>query len=577
MKKNLPSFFLYFLSFVLCFSFFTVSLSPRTLAASDNLLNDDLSEWECLTDVSSDSWVDCRDDYGYTVYRFFGKGTTVGAGSNLVQIYYDLGNLIAGHSYTFTFHLPDLADIQACYNTTMSDSTLRGYYKNATLSLGYGFLNADGSIGQTTELFEINSSNLSSHLGRSLSASFVANSGTGRPAFFILISADDSNSHYFFLQDFKLVDNDDNSKELTGIRGFLHSIRWDLVGGICDEEDCPHSSSSNPHLSLTDRMSAGFQSFFDSLGTSIFNLGEAIGDKLNFNFSESILNVNQGFTNIGSWFDNLGSRISGFFDNLGNRISGFFTNLGNRISGFFTDLWKNISSWFEKFKPRVYLDFFWQYGYIDDARIEIHDENMGTAIITDSFAVNSPYYFDFDAFTHSAMSYLYVFRYAPSGDVTVREYDPHTESSYSGVKLEKGYYYRFMILDDSYYIPNDGPVTEYCNSILRVYADEGWTNAIFHNIKTFFSGCVNLILYFDFYGEYSNPFEQDGNVLDTIEEFSQRIIDYVADSAKNLEDTIDSVSGAIEVFASFVERFPWLFGIVGFVLILTVYTRFIGL
>ena len=248
------------LSIFLCLFLFISLFSVSVSAASDNLLNDDLSEWDCLSDNSSDSWYDSRSDLGNTVYRFYGKSSD----GLFYQLYYDLPNIIAGHSYTFSFHLPDLADIQSCYDTTMSDTTLRGYYNNAEVSLGYGYLKSDGSLSQSYELFRINSSNLSSHLGRSLSASFVASSGTGRPVFLIVISVTDSKSHYFFLQDFKLVDNDDNSKELTGIRGFLHSIRWDLVGGTCEEDDCPHSSDSNPHLSLTDRMSAGFQSFFDS-------------------------------------------------------------------------------------------------------------------------------------------------------------------------------------------------------------------------------------------------------------------------------------------------------------------------
>ena len=463
--------------------FLNCGLSVSAASDDGNLINPDLTDWSLVDSSSSDSWSDFKNDYGNTVYRLFGKGVN----SLLLQTYFDVGDIVAGHSYTLSFHLPDLADIQSCYNTTMTDSTLRGYYKNSSVLVGYGFLSPDYStIENTYPLFEITSANLDKYLGRTLTSSFIASSGSGRPIVYITIGSSDNSTHYFFFQDFKLVDNDDNSKELTGIRGFLHSIRWDLVGGTCEEEDCPHSSTSNPHLSLTDRMSAGFQSFFDSLGESIFNLGEAIGEKLNFNFSESIINVSNGFSDVGSWFDNLGSRISSFFDNLGDRISGFFTNLVNSISGFFSDLWKNISSWFEKFKPRVHLNFLWQFGYLDENGYEIYDYNSGTAIVTELFSCNTSYKFDF--YSHSdagSFSSLYVFIYDPLGNfIACNEYLAYDQYVYKEQSLAQGYCYRFMIIDDSWVMPEDIPLSDYCNSLLTVYADEGWLNAFAFNIES---------------------------------------------------------------------------------------------
>lgn len=494
-------------------SLLLINFGLSVSAASDdgNLINPDLTDWSLVDSSSSDSWSDFKNDYGNTVYRLFGKGVN----SLLLQTYFDVGDIVAGHSYTLSFHLPDLADIQSCYNTTMTDSTLRGYYKNSSVLVGYGFLSPDYStIENTYPLFEITSANLDKYLGRTLTSSFIASSGSGRPIVYITIGASDNSTHYFFFQDFKLVDNDDNSKELTGIRGFLHSIRWDLVGGTCDEEDCPHSSDSNPHLSLTDRMSAGFQSFFDSLGESIFNLGEAIGEKLKFNFSESIINVSNGFDSVGEWFDSvgewfdgLGTRISGFFDNLGDRISGFFSNLGNRISGFFSDLWKNLSEWFEKFKPRVYLNFIWQFGYLDENGYEIYDYNSGTAIVTELFSCNTPYKFDF--YSHSdagSFSSLYVFIYDPLGNfIGCNEYLAYEQDVFTEQFLVQGYSYRFMIIDDSWSMPEDIPLSDYCNSLLTVYADEGWINAVIFNIE---SGIKRLFIPdVNIFNTYSQKFE----------------------------------------------------------------------
>lgn len=543
------------LSILLCFFIFIFSFSLSVSAASDdgNLINPDLTQWDVI-DVSSSS-SDVLTWNNGELYRFYAKGGSISSDVPLLwQFYYDMGDIIAGHSYTFSFHLPDLADIQDVYNTTMTDEVFKGYYKNATLCIGYGFLSADGSaIQDTYELFEFNSDNINAFVGKDLKTSFVAPSSSGRPCMFILLHADDINSHYFFLQDFRLVDNDDNSKELTGIKGFLHSIRWDLVGGVCEEEDCPHSVSSNPHLSLTERMSAGFQTFFDNLGTAIFNLGESIGNKLNFEFSQSIINVSNGFKDVGSWFSS-----------LGDRISSFFSDLSADISARFSELWNNMFSWLDKFKPRVYFQFNWYRGTLDGITGDfVPSDSNPFVYVTDFFIVRSSdeVFLDTLRFAGSNSMEVTVYKYNLDGTFLTKT---SVYPSHDPKKLDSGFKYRFRYSLQAGYDPN------VANDYVLVYSDEGWINSLMRCFG-------NLFLYLSWSEVPANPFERQDDPIDKLQFYSDNLVDYLEDGASNITDVMDSTAGAMEFFTKFTEKYDWLLGILVFVLLLTVWTRFIGL
>ena len=92
-----------------------------------------------------------------------------------------------------------------------------------------------------------------------------------------------------------------------------------------------------------------------------------------------------------------------------------------------------------------------------------------------------------------------------------------------------------------------------------------------------FDRLINLILYFDADGNYSNPFGGTDSPLNYISDYFDNLIDYVSESVESITTTIDSASGMIHVFDLFTKRFGWLLGLCIFTLAVLVYSRFIGL
>ncbi len=506
------------LALLICFlvllsSIFVIQVN----AASDNLVNSNLTQWHNIEGAST------VDVYGNdNIYRLNATGGSVGLFSGVV---YDLPSFVAGHSYTLKFRLPSASDIAKAYNVSFTDSQLTGYYKNSEVSVGYGFVSADGSsIISPVNLFTFNSSNISRYVGTNLSTTFVAGSASGRPCVYIQLYSSDGNLHLFYFSEFVLFDNDDNSAELTGIKGFLHSIRWDLVGGVCEEEDCPHSSNVNPHLSLTQRMTSGFSSWLENIGNKFEE-----GSTLNIWFNDLSSGVSSLGDRFNTFISGLGDRISGFFDNLkegifdkfdslGIDLRGWFSDVGswfdNTISSidtFFNNLWDKFNQFFDKFKPRVSMPLKWMRGVINGQGVVIerpgqHDYKY--VIISEALTVSpgSIYYLDYVDSVETDI--LVVFKYDYYGNyIGMSSYS----NSVEGIVLDGGFQYRFR----SCYTPGVEDLSV-MNDYVIVYADEGWIDAIIHIIENFFTGCLNLLLYFDWDGYYENPFMNDDDPISLI-------------------------------------------------------------
>lgn len=485
---------------MLLFASFSLNVSA---AGTANLIDPNLKNWT-VSDLSYLDDVTTHKLSQGNIYRV-GMKSPSGAASGII---YDIPSLIAGHSYSFSFHIPDAIEISEASGTSFLDSTLLKYYDDATLNIGYGFIKSDGSFEDGVQFYSLNSSNISKYVGEDLKASFVAGSSTGRPVIYITVTVQNESQHFFYFSDLFLIDNDDNSQELKGIRGFLHSIRWDLVGGVCDEEDCPHSYNNNPHLSLTERMSAGFATMLDNIGNK-FEEGSTL---------------NTWFSNLSSGVTNLGDRISGFFNGLGDRISGFFNGLGDRISGFFdklkenvtsgftnvgtwfTNLGTNLSTWFdgvklkfqevgdgikqkfqdiadkfteffEKFKPRVYVDLKWVRGLVNwsTGELLLKDDTSPYVVVSELFEVphGTKYLIDYK-FSDTTKA-LAVHKYDLSGTfISSQAYSKSLE----GFELESGFKYRFRTTFTT-------GVTDLSvvNDYVMIYSDEGWINALFFNLK----------------------------------------------------------------------------------------------
>lgn len=545
-------------------SFFVLNVS----AASDNLIEPDLREWESLESLNELTVLNTGN-----IYRLTGKG------NGFVGVVYDLPSFTAGHSFTLSFRIPSGSDISSAFGSSWSDSNSISYFNNSTVQVGYGFLRPDGSLIDTqVELFEFNSSNISRYIGKDLKTTFVGGTGSGRPVVYIMVNTNDANTHHFFFSDFILFDNDDNSKELTGIRGFLHYIRWELVGGTCEEPDCPHSSNINPHLSLTERMTAGFSSLLDTIGNKFEE-----GSTLSLWFDDLSFRVRDLGTSVGGSVTGLGDRISDFTDSLktgiDNNFNGLATDLGlrfdntvNSIDGFFSNLWSKFDEVFDKFKPRVYEKFIWKRGIViwNTGEVYYSNEKYPHVFVSEFFEVSpgTKYYVDFIAT-------------ADTVDFTVYKYDYYgnyigpcksVSASFEKYELESGFKYRFRTR-----YPAGETDLSVINDYVLVYADEGWINALLHQLSHTLLGCVNLVLYLDWDGLYENPFSNGDQPISLISDVLNDISDFVADAGESIEDILDSLTGALELFSRFTERFEWLVGLCVFTLAVIVITRFIGL
>ncbi len=510
---------------MLALSFFSVGVS----AASDNLIESNLTQWSNLNG-SFDIQL-----YGNNnIYRLGANG---GTSKFFNGIIYDLPNFVAGHSYTLRFKLPSASEIASAWNVSFTDATYNSYYNNAQVFVGYGFVNPEGTIVEGKNLFfEFNASNISRYVGQNLSTTFVASSSTtgGRPVIFISITTTDSNQHFFFFSNFSLFDNDDNSQELSGIKGFLHSIRWDLVGGVCEEEDCPHSSDVNPHLSLTERMTGGFASFLDKIADKFED-----GSTLNTWFTDLSDKVSGS---VSSSSTSLGDRIKGFFDNISTKITEKYENLDINLGDWFDD----VGDWFtnlkekltenieafktaitefsEKFKPRVYEQLIWQRGMINGSTGAVLNQPNGQNVIVSEFfevPLGSEYLIDFFDTDHNGALQIYQYNLDGSFVGSFGLISVNTE----GFLLPEGYQYRFRLVLNVNYKPSEA------NQIVKIYADEGWLNALVHlmiaKIKALFVPDPNVMT--EFYDEMEEFMAERLGIIYEATSFGSDLLETIGD------------------------------------------------
>ena len=543
---------------VLISTLFVVSSSA---AGVDSLIESDLRQWSNTSDkyvISSTKKGDiCRLDF---------------SGPN--GVIYELPSFIAGHSYTLNFHIPSASEISMAWGQEYTTDNIISHFKNSVVMVGYGFLDPSGkSVEVQHVIFEFDSSNISNYIGQDLSASFVAGSSSGRPVVFINISTSDSNLHRFFFSDFSMYDNDDNSGEIKGILGLLHSLRWDTFGGVCDSDDCSHSIVGNPHLSLTERMAAGFSNFFDFLASK-FEEGSTLNSWFN-GLSSGVTNLGN---NVNGWLSGLGNSIN---SKLGNVLSGITTSLsdlGVNIDGFIDGAVSVIDSLFQKifdftdtFKPRVYERFRWQRGIINfnTGEFTLKNNNYPYAIVSDFFTVEpgTKVFLDYEHL--SELESLAIFKYDYYGNFVGTQI---VSSSTSGIELASGYLYRFCV---GY--PSNLTDLSSINQYVRVYTDEGWIMSVIHWWESFLDGCVNMLLYFNWYGDYYNPFVEDLPFVEFISSFFDSITQFISDSLERYL-SFKVKSHAFNILFSYVlEEIPILFVIGSASLFLVVVSRFIGI
>lgn len=262
----------------------------------------------------------------------------------------------------------------------------------------------------------------------------------------------------------EFTDKDDNSNWFQRIINAIKEIP-EKIGDLRD-------NISNYFSNLGDRITAKF----DNVGTSITNKFEEVK------------------TAIGSWFTEIGDKLSNKFAEVGNAITSKFAEIG-----------AEFSATFEKFKPRVYEVFDWTLGTLNsDGTIDNwNNEDLGQSIISSGFYIpnGSKYIFDIDENGIFNSVYFYQFiidvLYIENGQIyslygdslaTFLDFYPN------GFELVSGRTYYFTISNSNWdsfeSIFGDYDLDDLCNSLVKVYADEGWLTAfgqmILNGIKGFF-------------------------------------------------------------------------------------------
>ena len=543
----------------------SVFLVSGSAAGTENLIESDLTQWSNI----EDSFVVSAAKKG----DLFRLSSNTSSSDYFLGIVYDLPSFIAGHSYTLKFRLPSASEISSAWGITYTNDNISYHYNNSTVLVGYGFLDPSGTkLEIQNNLFEFNSSNILKYVGTDLTTSFVAGSSSGRPVIFILLSNSDGSVHHYFFSDFVMYDNDDDSGQIKGILGILHSLRWDIFGGVCDSDDCAHSSDFNPHISLTERFTVGFTNLFDGLASKFEE-----GSPLNTWFIGLSNGVSNLGTNVNNWLSGLGDKINGKLSDVLSGITSGLSDLGIDIGGFIDGaveiidgLFKKIFDFIETFKPRVYERFRWQRGIINwnTGEVTLRDDNYPYVIVSDFFTVEpgSKAYLNYE-YNEDLVS-LAIFQYDYYGNF-IKAYVSYEFTDY---EFPSGYLYRFRVE----YPPGQTDLG-HINQYVRVYTDEGWIMSFIHSIEDFGTGCVNLVLYFDWYGVYENPFTSELPFISFIRSALFNLTEFINGAVENyLEVRVKGYAFNI-LFSYILEEVPYLM-IIGLAsLFLVVVSRFIGI
>lgn len=248
-----------------------LGVSANAASTPDNLIDPDLRNWDVVTDIGQSTlnlyYATYPDKDPFYFIDFWGEDSYPdgpgNAGYLMLKCLIDDTELLANHSYTFSFNFCDLLDVKFVDPTISSFDKLHSvydvYFNQYNFALSFHIVFGDdfdfnGGDNSEILLFEINKDNYTNFLGKTVTTSFAVNNYVGKPRVVLIFSGANRYRLRFTLADLELFDNDNTAAELKGIKGLLHSLYWDLFGGVCDSEDCPHSSEDNPHVDLLTRL-----------------------------------------------------------------------------------------------------------------------------------------------------------------------------------------------------------------------------------------------------------------------------------------------------------------------------------
>ena len=288
-------------------------------SGADNLVSPDTShfDYEYITfgDTAYTSYTPSF--YVYNGRNCFLYPTPLNAGR--IHVISDLtGKIYSGKTYEFS------VDLWFSTGFSWVIGNIRAHvaiFSGSWSSYTEAFTSSSSTTLASFDLFEIdcdypNAPWNSNYDYGTVNSTFTVPNLTGTYSAFLVFASvaetDVTTSSYCILgvDDMKLIDVDDNSSELDGIKGFLHNIYWDLRGGDCGE-------ACSPHLGLFDRLK-NYILYFNAEGTYTNPF-----EGTNMEFRETV----------DGWLSSLNSFCDSI-DNSGQKFSSYISNVTVLINGF---------------------------------------------------------------------------------------------------------------------------------------------------------------------------------------------------------------------------------------------------
>lgn len=562
-----------FLVLILSFSLFSVN----AFAVEDT---------ENLVDSNMSNWVDFGDESPYfqsADVTFLGNSVNyieISSNSTTVLLFDLTQFLKIGDSYRFAFNLP----------------TTNGYNSSSLTSCVLTWALCDGSgddyptVGNNVFEINIDDTNKSKYLGKTTVFEFTYTQGFQNTFLCLFVSHGDNVEVYedleLYISNISLERvTSENEKKLDGILGWLESI-WDSITSLGDK--------------LTD------------VWTNITSSVSALGDRISSFFSDLGNKITTEFTNLTSDF-------SGYISSLGDRISNYFTNLSVNINAFFDDLLEGIKEFFRGFGNLI-LYFNWE-GEFENPFVYEHSligDFVGGGSTGDGDSEEekpSGFYYEYDFSTFDLSSYsssepsnLYaelfsnnvLYLRGPLQSNRSISVDNIFKIPVTEFETLKTYIFEFTVSNFQYTSSNYSGRNRFwfklpdgTNSFVDItdngiYKTSFTLNSrsgdfIFYELQIAqtYSYCLSDLKVYEVVESGSTgdtgSDEEGTTEKKSVSQFFDDLVEYLSGVSDDIETVIDSITGPVVLLDEFTKRFEWLFGIVTFVLMMLVASRFIGL
>ena len=232
-------------------------------------------------------------------------------------------------------------------------------------------------------------------------------------------------------------------------------------------------------------------------------------NRLEFTLIKQLYNLDN---NIDSYFDELGGQLVSAITSLDTHIDGYFDLLLDGIITNDNALSDKLHDYLDEFKPRFYQTLNWSVAYLNPNSGQVENTSAANAIVSEYLKVlGSPYFIEFHK-SEGKFVTCQVFVYDLNNNfIKVINVAPDSEP----LELAQGYNYRFRLYQgDNLFNYYGNELNKVCNTVVKVYADEGWLTAFGNSIIQGFYNIMNPGVYEE---PTSNAWEDSKDEFDRIE------------------------------------------------------------